>query len=528
MAPKVRPRPRARQHEPEVDIISSGSPGGSGSGTQARASTSKSTTPTRVTAMNSADKIVDNDDFFIRNTGAMWKRNFLKSAKRTRGDEEQEKNEDKDKNGVIDLSSSSEHSFTDEDDDNPASSSPVYGENEDGSMPERPRRRRKRANNIKQHPLPEWTNPRIRGQKMVAQGGQHTLVNASETFEQHFEDDLDSQVEVRDRKDDSGRGSSHVELTPPPTIISRTTVTRPLQNVYEQNENEEEVFDLTETVNLNPTLLAIRENMKKNPAPQTVSAGTGPEIIDIKCKIIINTRASKKYTGMEQHDAMQFGELNKSFRYRRADSFESLFRYLAQKDVLNTQLDGVVMTYERHRVFTGATPESLNMWDKADMEAMTASTYDFLKEKRRLQYMEQVERARFEEEEERRNRIEQEEEVVKEAEDRESSSDIEFVGASQRPSLKQTPRPPPNAQPSPNRIRITLRGMNRDEEYKIQIPVEKKCSVLLSSYLTYFKIDHGQASSYELDLNGDRLDLNDAVENTDLEDEDLLNVIKKR
>lgn len=175
MAPKVRPRPRARQNDVEVDIASSGS----GSGTPARASTSKSTTPTRNPASQvqfHADRDHD-DDLFMRSNGAMWKRNFIKSAKRSRketspsGNKSGREGEDesRNKNDIIDLSSSSEHSFTDEDSDAaPASSSPVYGENEDGSMPERPRRRPKRSKRIKQHPLPEWTNPKIQAQKRWA------------------------------------------------------------------------------------------------------------------------------------------------------------------------------------------------------------------------------------------------------------------------------------------------------------------------------------------------------------------------
>lgn len=308
----------------------------------------------------------------------------------------------------------------------------------------------------------------------------------------------------------NGRESSQVELTPPPSLPP-ASVSRTIPTLYEQDEDE--TAFMAETVNLNPTLLAIRENMKTNPAPQTASAAIGPEIIDIKCKIIIYTSTTRDRE--EELNPALLSELNKSFRYRRADSFEALFRYLAQRDVLNTQPDGVVMTYEGHRVFTGATPASLNMLDKADMEAMTSSTYDHLKEKRRLQYMDQVARARLEEEE-RQHRIEQEQK----AEDSGGSSDVEFVGATQRPAQQQNLQRPPNAPPSPVRIRLTLRGMNRNEEYKIQIPVERKCSILLSSYLSYFNIDHSHASSYKLEFDGDRLDLNRMIQDTDLEDEE--------
>lgn len=182
MAPKVRPRPRARQQELDKDLAGSGSP--------AKPSTSKSATPTRSNTQRAGISVdSDDDDFFMRSNGAMWKRDFVKSAKRSRRDlspsvEQQEREQepeqesgDKRKNSVIELSSSSEHPFSEsESDEIPPSSSPIYGENEDGSMPEKPnRRRRKVSRRIKQHPLPGWTNPKAQERKRWVMCTVHAL-----------------------------------------------------------------------------------------------------------------------------------------------------------------------------------------------------------------------------------------------------------------------------------------------------------------------------------------------------------------
>ena len=301
-------------------------------------------------------------------------------------------------------------------------------------------------------------------------------------------------------------------------------------------QDYDEPFDVAEPVNLNPALMAIRENIKTNPVHQSDNANIGPEILDIKCKVYVDKPGSTPQVNPATNTVTrQLETISKSFRYRRADNFESLFKYLAQPTLLNTRIDGIVMTYEGHRVFTGATPASLNMWDKADMEAMTVSTYEFLKKQKKSQHMAQVAQARKEEEEERRNRREQEQ-LEREREQQEAdraeaqeadaggSSDVEFVGATQKhPSAQNSSAPPmpqQTASPASGSIRLTLRGINRNEEYKIQISGERKCATLLTSYISHFKIDKRQAPSYILEFDGEKLDNETLIKDTELEDEE--------
>ncbi|TIB98463.1 hypothetical protein E3Q16_04312 [Wallemia mellicola] len=526
MPPKARPRARARQH----DTSDSPQP------TQIfeRASTSKSVTPTHhISSGNTIDRDDDDDDFFMRNNGALWKKSFVRSTKRRKDSTDG----DNINNSVITISSSTEES--DSDNSIPNSSSPSrYTELDDGTIPDEPRRRnQKRARKIKQHPLPEWTNPKLqRKMKEIQETEENSNPRSLESCnrihhankQQNDKNDINY---ISDNDDDEER-NSHIQLTPPPSTLAPRAPSQIYNELYE-HEMPDEDFDVGATTDLNPALLAIRENLKGSQRQTAGVTNRGPENAHIKCKILQSVTDVEVQVGSSDHSKLTFPATQKTFKYRRSESFETMFKYLAK--LLCTDLEGVVMTYEGHRVFTGATPESLNIYDEADMEAMTIETYQKIMQEKKRKQLDNVNKARLEEEEVRKNKLEQErlareEEIERENQNNnaDGSSDVEFVGVTQEHRREFTPPATSNIpnMSSPNRIRLTLRGANRNEEYKIQISKEKKCTVLLNSFLTYFKIDQGRNNSYKLDFDGEKLDLDTAIQDTDLEDEDLISVIK--
>lgn len=330
---------------------------------------------------------------------------------------------------------------------------------------------------------------------------------------------------ISDNDDDDER-NSHIQLTPPPSTLAPRAASQIYNELYE-NEMPDEDFDVEATTDLNPALLAIRENLKSSQRQTSGVTNSGPENSHIKCKILQSVADVEIHVESSDQSMLTCPATQKTFKYRRSESFETMFKYLAK--LLNTDTEDVVMTYEGHRVFTGATPESLNIYDEADMEAMTIETYQKITQEKKRKQLDNVNRARLEEEEVRKNKLEQErlareEEIERENQNNndDGSSDVEFVGVTQEHRGEFTP-PATSSIPnisSPNRIRLTLRGANRNEEYKIQISKEKKCTVLLNSFLAYFKIDQSRNNSYKLDFDGEKLDLDSAIQDTDLEDEE--------
>ncbi|KAI9256518.1 ubiquitin-2 like Rad60 SUMO-like-domain-containing protein [Phascolomyces articulosus] len=172
------------------------------------------------------------------------------------------------------------------------------------------------------------------------------------------------------------------------------------------------------------------------------------------------------------------------------DPFDKLLQYFCSKKLLKK--DDVILVYEGIPVMLRATPQSLNM-------ITGVKTKNLMKAYKKDDYEKQEE----EKQEMLRRRLE------------ETPFDDNFIQ-----SLEQTPAEPSNTE---SLMRIKLRSRN-NEDTNMRVKQTTSLRTIVKTYVDLNKLGDGAVNKIRLSFDGEDLSLDDTIGDTELEDEDVVEV----
>ncbi|KAI0699951.1 hypothetical protein C8T65DRAFT_658712 [Cerioporus squamosus] len=332
--PKPRPRPRARA--PATASLNTNVPPSSSPGPSSALSATQTQAPPPL------QTIEDEDAMFLRNrtrTAQAWKQlSRMAEVKETR----------KRKSSASDSSD----------------------EENRGSSPRATNRRKKSQSKKKGDALPDWTK------KMP-----NEIIISSDS---DSDDDIILAPKLRKTAKNGGQESSPQSktksarsrsITPPPALpqydiqraqaaVDRFCTTRGY-STYDADES-------TDNIALDPELASIARRVQsealRGDTPETDVGG--PE--EVNLKVVwrphpLDPSGSRDSWGVTQ---------------KRHANFYKMFDEIA--DLASKRVENMVICYEGKRVFPSSNPHSIGIWAEAELEACDKTTYEYLKEHKRM------------------------------------------------------------------------------------------------------------------------------------------------
>ncbi|CAG8546484.1 12441_t:CDS:2 [Acaulospora morrowiae] len=249
-------------------------------------------------------------------------------------------------------------------------------------------------------------------------------------------------------------------------------------------------YETQDNTELDPELLAIQQSIKQNSviSSRSVNAKVEIKVTPIRHpEIEINDANRKAMADYEK--PIKF--IIKTVSIRWDDNFEQMIKWLCEKKGIWKQ--DLVLTYKKVKVFPRSTPESLGMIGQVVMEAYTRDTFIYIREREALnkqRLLEDLDKSSDFSEEGRIN-------------DNSDASDINYVNEE-------------------DYIHLKLRSEDESVE-KLKV---KKSLTVQAVIDRYKKIKNIPANEkMRLLLEDETLSVTDRLEDTDLEDGDMLSVV---
>ncbi|KAI9465518.1 hypothetical protein BJY52DRAFT_586407 [Lactarius psammicola] len=228
-------------------------------------------------------------------------------------------------------------------------------------------RKRRRARQREGSELPEWT----KHTNVTLLGPDDDL----EVFDVAPQEVDDSHPVTANGTNKRPRSRSR-SLTPPPGLSMqqimnvRKVISSTLQSSPRADSPTNDfIDDSVDTIVLDEDLVSItREVRARVNRRGDVESGGGPEIVTIKVRWLRNPLNSDGRADV------------RTFEMKRHDTFHALFEDIANAAGILTR--SLILTHSGARVFASATPHSLKIWAEAQMDASDVTTFEHLREQR--------------------------------------------------------------------------------------------------------------------------------------------------